>query len=333
MDRKSSESNVLSLSSSANALEVKDLSKVYHRSSKSGGVVKVNLTVRNATLHGFLGPNGAGKTTTMKCIMGLLRKTSGKILVFGEEIRGDDDIRSRRRIGYSPEIPSFPPYLNGREVLVTYGRIRGIDRSKLLEESNTLLKKVGLDGASRQLVGEYSRGMQARLGLAVAQLGNPDLLLLDEPMDGVDPLGVIQIREMLKQMIAEGRTILFSSHQLSEVQKMCDTVTIVNNGITVAEGSLRELIKDWNHGLVFTAEFTSLNQEFVLSLKRMEGISEVTTTKENTIRLVAMKDCDIRPILAKTAVEQGVFLLSCEEETSSLEELFISLVKKENNSR
>ena len=107
-------------------------------------------------------------------------------------------------------------------------------------------------------------------------------------MDGVDPMGVIEMREMLKQMTAEGRTIILSSHQLSEVQKLCDSVTIVNNGITVAEGSLQELMKNWNRGLVFTAEFTSLNQELLLSLKSIEGILEVSTTsKENTIRLVA----------------------------------------------
>jgi ABC-2 type transport system ATP-binding protein len=312
--------------SSTLALEVRNLSKFYGSSS---GVSNINLTVKRATLHGFLGPNGAGKSTTMKCVMGLLRKTAGEIRIFGEGLRGDG-FALKRRLGYSPELPSFPSYLTGREVLMAYGGMRGMKKSKFLEQSDSLLQTVGLKEVSEKYVGKYSKGMQTRLGLAVALLGDPDLLILDEPTAGLDPLGVTELRDLLRHMISEGKTILLSSHQLSEVQQMCDTVTILKDGSTVAEGSVQQLIREWHGGLIYEAEFSSLNSELLVSLDQMEDV-KISSVNENIIRFVVLKDYDIRPILAKAAVEHGVLLLSCEKEDVSLEEFFVSLVKKESN--
>ena len=138
------------------ALEVKNLMKSY---GAFPGIWDVNLAVRKGTIHGFLGPNGSGKTTTIKCIMGLLHKTSGEIKVFGEEPHGDA-VELKRRIGYLPDLPSYPAYLKGREVLFTYGRIRSIPGRKLLEESRALLAQVGLEDAAEKAAGKYSKGMQ-----------------------------------------------------------------------------------------------------------------------------------------------------------------------------
>lgn len=284
-------------------------------------------------LHGFLGPNGSGKTTTMMCIIGLLRKTSGEIRIFGEEPFGDA-VQLKERVGYAPELPCFPTYLRGREVLVTYGRIRGVsNKSKLLEESKALLQMVGLAEASEKLVGKYSRGMLTRLGLAVALLGNPDLLLLDEPTAGLDPVGVVVVRNMLKRLASEGRTILLSSHQLSEVQQICSAVTVVNKGRTVAEGSVKELIRDLHGGSSYKAEFSSWSPDLLSAFKKINGIEEVLTVEGNIVRILLSKDYDIRPILAITAIDHGSLLLSCEREEISLEELFISLVKNSDSGR
>jgi ABC-2 type transport system ATP-binding protein len=317
----------VSSSSGQTALEVKELSKSY---GSSIGISNVSISVKRGTLHGFLGPNGAGKTTTMKCVMGLLRKTSGEIMIFGEELRGEG-VQLREKIGYLPELPSYPAYLRGREVLETYGRIRGIvDHGKLLKESRDLLEVVGLAEAAEKPVGKYSRGMQTRLGLALALLGDPDLLLLDEPTEGLDPLAVIEVREMFRRLVSEGRTILLSSHQLSEVQQICSKVTVVNKGRTVAEGFVGDLTRKLHGGVSYKAEFNSLSQELLKVLKQMVGVLEITTLKEGTIRILISKDYDIRPDLARLAVEHGSLLLSCEREEVSLEELFISLVKESN---
>jgi ABC-2 type transport system ATP-binding protein len=304
---------------------VKNLVKSY---GPIPGVWDVNLAVRQGTLHGFLGPNGSGKTTTIKCIMGLLHKTSGEIRVFGEEPHGDA-IELKRRAGYLPELPSFPNYLKGREVLLTYGRIRGLpDKTKLLEESKALLKRVGLSDAMEKAVGKYSKGMQTRLGLAVALLGEPDLLILDEPTEGLDPVGVIDVRKLLKALVAEGRTVLLSSHQLPEVQQMCGRVTVLKEGRTVTEGSVEDLARRLRGGVVYKAEFDSLSPGLTNEIRKIDGVSEVTSVEEDVVGILMTKDYDVRPALAKLAVQHGSLLLSCEREEASLEELFLSLMRE-----
>jgi ABC-2 type transport system ATP-binding protein len=302
---------------------VKNLVKSY---GPFPGVWDVNLAVRQGTLHGFLGPNGSGKTTTIKCIMGLLHKTSGEIRIFGEEPRGDA-VEQKRRVGYLPELPSYPSYLKGREVLFTYGRIRGIAGNTLLEESKALLKQVGLADAAEKVVGRYSKGMQTRLGLAVALLGKPDLLILDEPTEGLDPVGVIEVRELLEKLVSEGRTVLLSSHQLAEVQQMCSMVTVLKEGRTVTEGSVEELAKRLHGGVIYKAEFDSLGPDLMNDLKKIDGVSEITSIEEDVVAILVSKDYDLRPSLARLAIRHGSLLLSCEREEASLEELFISLVK------
>jgi len=292
------------------------------------GVWEVSLTVEQGTLHGFLGPNGSGKTTTMKCIMGLLHKTSGLVRVFSEEPHGDA-IELKKRVGYMPESPTFPAYLKGREVLLTYGRIRATsDGARLKEESRSLLQKVSLADAAEKPVGKYSRGMQTRLGIAVAMLGKPDLLILDEPTEGLDPVGVTDVRNLLKRLVSEGRSVLLSSHQLSEVKQMCGKVTVVNKGRTVVEGSVDELAKRLHGGIVYKAEFDLMAPGLLDELKKIDGVSEVTPVEEDVIAILMSKDYDVRPLLARLAVQHGSLLLSCEREEASLEELFISLVKE-----
>ena len=294
------------------------------------GVWDVSLTVEQGTLHGFLGPNGSGKTTTMKCVMGLLRKTSGLIRLFGEEPHGDAS-ELKKRVGYMPESPTFPAYLKGREVLLTYGRIRATsDGAGLKEESRLLLQQVGLADGAEKPVGKYSRGMQTRLGIAVAMLGEPDLLILDEPTEGLDPMGVTDVRNLLKGLVSEGRSVLLSSHQLSEVKQMCGKVTVVNKGRTVVEGSVDELAKRLHGGIVYKAEFDSMAPGLLDELKTIDGVSEVTPVEEDVIAILMSKDYDVRPSLARLAVQHGSLLLSCEREEASLEELFLSMVKEDN---
>ena len=311
--------------SSSVVLEVRNLAKSY---GPFPGVWDVSLSVQQGTIHGFLGPNGSGKTTTIKCIMGLLRKTSGEIRVFGQQPRGDA-VALKGRVGYLPELPSYPTYLKGKEVLFTYGRMRGLADEKLLEESKALLGRVGLDSAAEKAVGKYSKGMQTRLGLAVALLGSPELLILDEPTEGLDPVGVVDVRNLLKKLMSEGHTVLLSSHQLPEAQQMCGMVTVVKEGRTVTEGSVEELAKRLHGGVVYKAEFDSLGPDLVNEVKSIDGVSGVTPVEDEVIAILVSKDYDIRPSLAKLAVKHNSLLLSCEREGASLEELFMSLVKED----
>lgn len=307
------------------ALQIKHLAKSY---GSSVGVSDVNLKVRRGTLHGFLGPNGAGKTTTLKCVMGLLRRTSGEVSLFGSPYDGVDDLDAKRRVGYSPELPYYPGFLTGREVLVTYGRMRGIRDE---EEFRSLLGKVGLDGAEDKRVSKYSRGMQARLGVAVALLGGPELLLLDEPIAGMDPLGVVEMRNVFRQLASEGHTILLSSHQLGEVEQTCSTVTVVNRGKTVAEGEVEELTKRRRGNFHFVAEYRSITDGLLQAISKVPGVTGVMADPDRpgSVTVTIKDDVDIREQLAKAGVDNGSLMLSCEREETSLEALFLSLVGQE----
>ena len=304
------------------ALEIRHLAKAY---GSSMGISDVSIQVKRGSLHGFLGPNGAGKTTTLKCVMGLLWKSSGEIDLFGKASTSFDAVELKRRVGYSPELPYYPGYLLGREVLMAYARMRGLNSGK---EPKELLQRVGLGDAADKRVSKYSRGMQSRLGVAVALLGDPELLLLDEPIAGMDPLGVVEMRKMFRRLASEGRTILLSSHQLNEVQQTCSAVTVVNHGKTVAEGPVEELTKRLQGGFRFVAEFSSLSEPLLQAISRIPGVVEVRRVpdKPRSVLVKVNEDIDVREQLARAGVECGSLMLSCEKEGASLEALFLSLV-------
>ena len=187
--------------------------------------------------------------------------------------------------------------------------------------------QVGLTDAIAKAVGRYSKGMQTRLGLAVALLGEPDLLILDEPTEGLDPVGVLDVRDILKNFVSDGRSVLLSSHQLPEVQQMCSMVTVLKEGRTVIEDSMVELDKRLHGGVTYKAEFDLLGSDLMNELKKIDGVSEVTSLEDDIVAILMSKDYDFRPSLARLAVQHGSLLLSCEREEASLEELFMSLIK------
>lgn len=308
---------------SKNVLEVKHLAKSY---GSYVGVSDIDLTVKRGSLHGFLGPNGAGKTTTLKCVMRLLRRSSGEISLFGKAFDGIDDVELKSRIGYSAELPFWPAYLSGEEVLGTYARMRGLRE----DDGKDLLQKVGLGEAASKRVSKYSRGMQSRLGVAVALLGSPELLLLDEPIAGMDPVGVMEMRNMLRQLASEGRTVVLSSHQLNEVEQTCSHITVVSKGRTVAEGSLDELTSKAQEGVQFVVEFVSIPETLLQAISRLPGVTDVSRIpdKLNTILVRTGGEIDIREKLARAGADNGSLMLSCERHRMSLEALFFSRVNQ-----
>ena len=190
---------------------------------------------------GFLGTNGAGKTTTIKMITGLLRPDAGEVSVFG----GDpSDPAVRARIGYMPEVATYYPYLNARELLAFYGGICGLDAKSVRERTDSLLESVGLADAAKRPLRTYSKGMLQRAGIAQALLNDPDLLVLDEPFTGLDPLARIHFRELLRSLREKGKAVFFSSHELGETELLCDRVAIMKKGRCVYQGPVKDLAGD-----------------------------------------------------------------------------------------
>ncbi|MGW8285836.1 MAG: ABC transporter ATP-binding protein, partial [Candidatus Deferrimicrobiaceae bacterium] len=200
----------------------------------------LSFSVEKNEIVGFLGPNGAGKTTTIKILNRLAFPDSGKVTVFGEEAGRRPELR--RRIGFMPEQPYFYEYLTGEEFLGLCGHLNGLSRAEIRKESHRMLSRVGLDGAGRTAIRKYSKGMMQRLGLAQALLHDPELVILDEPMSGLDPVGRMDVRNLILEQKASGKTVFFSSHIISDVEALCDRVIILLKGRKVAEGSVEELV-------------------------------------------------------------------------------------------
>lgn len=213
--------------------------------SRTFGSVKavdgLSLALAPGEIVGFLGTNGAGKTTTIKMITGLLAPTSGTVKVLG----GDpSDPRVRAHIGYMPEVATYYPYLDARELLSFYGGICGLDAKTVRKRTDELLDAVGLADAAKRPLKTYSKGMLQRAGIAQALLNDPDLLVLDEPFTGLDPLARIHFRELLLDLKRHGKTVFFSSHELGETELLCDRVAIMKKGHCVYQGPVKDLAGD-----------------------------------------------------------------------------------------
>jgi ABC-2 type transport system ATP-binding protein len=223
------------------AIEARGLRKVYRSGLGGRAVIALNgidLRVEPGEIFGLLGPNGAGKTTTVKILLGLTRASSGDASIFDIPV-GEPE--SRRRVGYLPEGHRFPGYLTARETLSVFGRMSGMAPSELKRRIPGLLDRVRLSGWSDVRVKKFSKGMTQRLGLAAALVHDPEVLLLDEPTDGVDPVGRREIRDLLAEEAAKGRAILLNSHLLSEVERVCSRVAVLRQGSVAAEGKIDDL--------------------------------------------------------------------------------------------
>jgi ABC-2 type transport system ATP-binding protein len=223
------------------AIEIRQVAK---RFGKRGRVVEalrgVDISVKRGEIYGLLGRNGAGKTTLVKVILGIVRPTSGSASILGRPSRSP---ASRRPVGYLAEDHRFPEYRSGADTLDFYARLSSVPASTRRARRPDLLKLVGLAEAARRKVRSYSKGMKQRLGLAQALFHDPEVLFLDEPTDGVDPVGRSEIRDLLLKLKGQGKTIFLNSHLLSEVEQVCDRVGIIENGRLIREGSIEELTR------------------------------------------------------------------------------------------
>ena len=218
--------------------------RVEYRSRELGQPLKqavkdLTLSIGQGEVFGFLGPNGAGKTTTMNVLLGFVPPTAGDASIFGVSVR---EPIARQRIGYLPEQTYYYKFLTAEEILRFYGKIFRIPRARLDQRIDAVLTLVELEHARKRPIKTYSKGMQQRVGLAQALINDPDLLILDEPTSGLDPVGRMKVREIIQRLKSEGKTVFFSSHELGEVETVCDRVAILQEGELKAEGRVQDLV-------------------------------------------------------------------------------------------
>ncbi len=274
----------------------------------------LSLQVEAGEVFGFLGPNGAGKTTTFKILMRMLKPTSGAARILGCPL---DDLRMRARVGYLPEQPYFYDYLTAREFLVYCGALCGLSRAEASKQATALLDQVGLSDAADRRLRKFSKGMLQRVGLAQALINDPEVLFLDEPMSGLDPLGRREARDLIAGLRSRGKTIFFSSHILTDVEAMCDRVAILNCGRLVEMGRLSDILKTRSNEV--EAVVSGVNDQALAELSALA--IEVKPTPEGA-RVRLESDREIARLLEITHAGGGR-LVSASPVRESLEDLFL----------
>jgi ABC-2 type transport system ATP-binding protein len=274
----------------------------------------LSMSVQRGEIYGFLGPNGAGKTTTLKILLGLMRATSGMAEILGKPA---GDVEVRRRIGFLPESPYFYDYLTAEEFLAFYGHMAGLDRLQLARRVTDLLELVGLTEARARQLRKFSKGMLQRVGLAQALIHDPELVILDEPMSGLDPVGRKQIRDLILGLRDQGKTVFFSTHIIPDVEVMCDRVGIVVKGRLLAAGRVDELV---SHAATRSIEIVCEG----LLVEETPAVTRVASRVYQRGRqgLILLEDPQkLEEVLAAIRAGGGR-LLSVTPQKGSLEELF-----------
>jgi len=275
----------------------------------------ISFSVAEGEIFGYLGPNGAGKTTTLKCILGLIFPDKGTIELFG---RPHLDPRAKERLGFLPENPYFYDYLTAREFLEFYGQLFGIKRHEREARIAALLELVGMEKAAGLQLRKFSRGMLQRIGLAQALINEPSLVLLDEPLGGLDPLGRKEIRDVIIHLREEGKTVFLSSHILQDIEMICDRVAIIAGGRIMSLGRLADLISE---KILFTEVTVSGVEE-----KELAGLGESLTAQAGRTLLKVFEEDKIQDILELVQKRHGR-VHSLIPRTQTLEDLFVDMVR------
>lgn len=306
------------------AIETVDLTKKY---GSLTAVNKLNLKVKRNTIHGFLGPNGAGKTTTIKILVGLLKPNEGTVKILGKEVQGDQ-ADARLSIGYMPELPKFPKHLKGSELLDIYGQMYGMTKQERRMQIPKLIELVGLKGRENDPIGKYSKGMQQRIGIAQALLNNPEIVILDEPSLGLDPVGMVEVRELVKAIAKEDRTVFISSHLLFEVEQVCTHVTIINRGKALISDTLQNVLSKLSGPATLQVEVTALSDAIVTAVRNLPFVADVTQNG-NFLSIDLTTHDDVRPQVSQAITKAGGIIVSMSLQRQNLESAFMTLVSKQ----
>ena len=310
-------------------IEVRNLTKRYGSHTV---VSHLNFTIEKGKIYGFLGPNGAGKSTTMNMITGCLPMTEGEVRINGHDIFSDP-IAAKRSVGYLPEIPPLYPDMTPAEYLRFVAEAKGVEKGALEDEVGKVMAVTHITGMKNRLIRNLSKGYRQRVGIAQAMLGDPELIILDEPTVGLDPRQIIEIRDLISELGAS-RTVILSSHILAEISAVCDHVMILSHGHLVASDTLENIRRQYNDDNVLTLTVKGDGAKAEAVLKGIRGISGYELTKlpeAGQIRLTvtAAKDRDIREELFYAFAAAKLPLLGMTSSALSLEEVFIRLTSDE----
>lgn len=287
-------------------------------------IKSLDLTVKEGEIYGFLGPNGAGKTTTILLLLDIIRPSAGKVFLFEKELaNAGPDIR--RRVGVVSEQQYLYKEMTAWEYLDFFGHLYGVDgRSKKIRK---LLEELNLADEKNKLLGAFSRGMQQKIGFARAFLHNPDLLILDEPISGLDPNGIKQVRDLISRANSEGKTIFISSHLLSEVEKLCRRVGVINEGKLLAEDNIQNLKRILKDEIEIEVELVDYREEILEELSRLHFVRSMEKKEHSlTIKVDAAKD--YRAQISEAVSRRRGVVLSIVAQEMSLEDAFIKITSK-----
>jgi ABC-2 type transport system ATP-binding protein len=303
-------------------IQVKDLYKSYDGVTTLHGI---SFSVEKGEIVGFLGPNGAGKTTTMRIITGYMPPSAGSVKIAGYDVM-NDSLQARAHIGYLPE--SVPLYydLTVNEYLQMFAKIMRVSKKNIKNEIADIESKTGLVGVANKVIGSLSRGYKQRVGIAQALVGKPDVLILDEPTVGLDPVQIIEIRELIKAL-AQNQTVILSTHILPEVQQICDRVLIINKGKIVADSNVATLVAGDKKRNTLRLVIGENAERALERIRKFAGVTKAEKVADNSIVVESAED--IRNRLLRELVEQHVDLLEFKSEKVDLESVFLKLVTEE----
>lgn len=309
-------------------VEIENLTKDYEvgfwKKKKVRALDGLTLNVEPGQIFGFLGGNGAGKTTTIKILMSLIFPSAGNAKILGHDI---SDVKMRARIGYCPENPYFYDYLTARELMMYFGQLFGLDKAKSKQKTEELLSKVGLEEASwNKQLRKFSKGMLQRTGLAQSLINEPEIVFMDEPMSGLDPIGRREIRELIAELRNKGTTVFMSTHILSDIEALCDNVAILRKGKLSATGKLDDLLTAHGEEQSFEINIKGVSAETLQnSLANLVGSNVVS--KPNGANIQVADEADIEKVLQEMK-KAGGKLVSIQPVKQSLEELFVEKTEK-----
>lgn len=301
----------------ADAIRIENLKKSFRLGfiPKTKEILKgISLSVKEGEIFGYLGPNGAGKTTTIKCLLGLIFPDAGTIEIFGQPHLS---ARARQVLGFLPENPYFYDYLTATEFLAFYADLFGLGRDVREERIGRLLRLVGLERAADLRLRKFSRGMLQRVGLAQALINEPKLVILDEPLGGMDPLGRKEIRDIIVRFKQEGKTVFFTSHILQDIEMICDHVAIIVGGRIVKQGALQDLVSE---KVLFT-EVTVMG----VSSEAFQGLGENVSVQGGRVLLKVFEEKRVDDVLAVVRERKGK-VISLSPRTETLEDIFVETV-------
>jgi ABC-2 type transport system ATP-binding protein len=285
----------------------------------------ITFSISQGEVVGFLGPNGSGKSTSIRLALGLARPSSGEVWTMGlNPLR--DHVKALRSVGYSPELPNLQTFMSPKELLELIGRELGLSSATRRDQIPTVLESVGLLNYQDYKIGKLSKGMVQRLSVAQAMLGTPSLLILDEPMIGIDPAGALHFRSLFRKFSSEGGTIIMSSHIMSEVESLCTSLAVIHSGRLIFRGQIQDFIARSLDTRLVEVEVVSPSDDLLAKVRGIAGVTGVTK-KASGFTAEIEKGQDIRSQISRTVVESGASLLSIGYSRSELDEAYLAAIR------